>query len=208
MPKYPMSRVLFASLALLAACEHSPSGGGGGVETGDLVFLRASSSAPPVAAVHAEFWAVQGENREVRIRYQPRAGQSQGEDLLRFRVSGNTRMRRPDGTALAEDDSIRITIDMPDPSRFEFQFAPSGMRFDREPAELRVSYAFANPDFNGDGRVDGGDDDFEFGFWRREAPGQDWTRIGDLRLHDLEEVRGDITGFTGYALAGGTRQAR
>ncbi|HEX8392979.1 MAG TPA: hypothetical protein VF665_11525 [Longimicrobium sp.] len=207
MKTYPRSRVVLAALALLAACERSPSGGGG-VPTEELIFLRASPNAPQVAAVHAELVAVQGQNSEVRLRYQPLPGQSSGEDLLRFRVSGNTRMRRPDGTALRDGESIRITLDFPDPSRFDFRFEPSGMRFENEPAELRVSYAFANPDFNADGRVDARDDDFDFGFWRQEAPGQDWTRIGDLRVKDLEEVRGEITGFTGYALAGGTRQAR
>ncbi len=35
-------------------------------------------------------------------------------------------------------------------------------------------------------------------------PGQDWERIGSVRLHDLDEVRAEITGFTRYALAGGT----
>lgn len=202
-----LSRAALAVLALLAACGRSPSGSGG-VPADELVFLRTAASAPEVAAVHAEFWAVQGRNSEVRIRYRPGAGESQGEELLRFRVSNNTRLRRPDGSLVAEDDSVRIVIDFPDPSRFQFQFSPSGLRFEGDPAELRVSYAFADPDFNGDGRVDSRDDDFEFGFWRQEAPGQEWTRIGDLRLHDQREVRGDVTGFTGYALAGGTRRSR
>jgi hypothetical protein len=206
MVKYPL--LCLAATALLAgACDRSPSGSSGGVPTDELVFLRAQSAAPPPETAHGEVWAVQGDNAEIRLRRQPLPGQSSGEDLLRFRVSGNTQIRRPDGTALARGDSIRITVDVVDPSRFQYQFAPSGIRFEREPAELRVSYAFANPDFNNDGRVDSRDDDFDFGFWKQEQPGDDWTRIGDLRLHDLKEVRGVIDGFTGYALAGGTRQA-
>ena len=66
-----------------------------------------------------------------------------------------------------------------------------------------MDYQFAHPDFNGDGEVDDDDEDFEFGWWRQEMPGQHWERIGSVRVHDLTEVRAEIDGFTRYALAGG-----
>ena len=80
----------------------------------------------------------------------------------------------------------------------------AGREDDGDPAELRVNYEFAHPDYNGDGEVDGDDDDFEFGWWRQEMPGQGWEKIASARVHDLTEVRAEIDGFTRYALAGGT----
>lgn len=195
---------LLALAAALAGCERSPSGGGPGVGEDELVFIRADDDAPPLEASQVRLWAVQGEDSEVRIRY---GTDGQAGECLRFAIDDDTRLRRPDGTRVAEGDSVLITIDVVRYDRFHFRFSPAGLRFEGEPAELRMNYALANPDYNGDGRVDDDDEDFDFGFWRQEAPGLPWQRVGDLRVHDVTEVRGDLHGFTGYALAGGTRQA-
>jgi hypothetical protein len=85
---------------------------------------------------------------------------------------------------------------------FNFEFQPAGLQF-AEPAELRVNYQFAHPDLNGDGEVNDDDEDFEFGWWRQEMPGQKWEPVGSVRVRNLTEVRAEIDGFTRYALAGG-----
>ncbi len=150
------------------------------------------------------FWAVKGRDADVEIRYVPLPGQSSGERCLRFRLDDDSLLRRPDGSAIRAGDSVRITIRVVDYDQFHFEFLPAGLRFAPEsPAELRISYRFADRDFNGDGVVNSRDEDFEFGFWRQERAGLPWTRIGSARLHDLEEVRADLDGFTRYALAGG-----
>lgn len=196
--------LLIAPLVLLAACD-DPSGADGPVPGGKLVFLRPAPNAPHLATYQASVLVTKGENAEIRIPYEPLPGESRGEECLRFRVSGKSLHMRPDGRVMRDGDTITITIRVVDAGYFNFEFQPAGLRFNRgHPAELRVNYEFAHPDYNGDGEVDGDDDDFEFGWWRQEMPGQDWEQIGSVRLHDQSEVRADISGFTRYALAGGT----
>jgi hypothetical protein len=196
--------LLLFPLAVLPACD-DPSGGDGGPVPGErLVFLRPAPDAPHLATYQASVLVTKGENAEIRIPYEPLPGQSQGEECLRFRVDGDALLARPDGRIMRDGDTVTITIRVVDAGYFNFEFQPAGLRFNRDdPAELRVNYEFAHPDYNGDGEVDGDDDDFEFGWWRQEMPGQDWERIGSVRLHDQAEVRAEITGFTRYALAGG-----
>jgi hypothetical protein len=203
----PILTPLLAAAAALAAaaCDGSPSGPAGQtLPESRLVFLRASSYAPPLATLDTSFWAVAGENAEVRIDYAPLPGQAEGERCMEFKVPGNALLRRPDGTRFQRDDSVRITVRVVDADRFNFEFQPAGLVFDPgHPAELRVHYAWADPDFNADGVVDGRDDDFDFGIWRQERDGLPWTRIGSARLKDAREVRATIQGFTKYAMAGG-----
>ena len=187
--------LLLALPAAFAACE-DPDGGEGPVPGDELVFLRAAPGAPQPASLDTSFVATAGEDYELRLRY------ANGEEYLRFEVDKDALTRRPNGARMDEGDTITIRIRVVDTGFFNFEFQPAGLRF-AEPAELRVSYRFANPDFNGDGRVDGDDDRFDFGWWRQEMPGQAWERIGSARVRGLDEVRADIDGFTRYALAGG-----
>lgn len=189
--------VLLALPAALAACEN-PSGDDDFVPGDELVFLRTAADAPRLETYDTSFVAVKGRNAEVRIDY------VNGAECLRFRLDDDTLLRRPNGTAFRDGDTVTIRIRVVDAGYFNFEFQPAGLRFDPdEPAELRVDYGRANPDYNGDGAVDGDDDDFEFGWWRQEQPGRDWQRIGSARVHDLTEVRAELEGFTRYALAGG-----
>jgi hypothetical protein len=188
--------VLLALLpAALAACE-DPSGDNGAVSGKDLVFLRPAPDAPPLAVSQVTFVAVAGQDREIRIDY------ANGDECLRFRLDDDALTRRPNGTRMNAGDTITIRIRVVDNGYFNFEFQPAGLRF-AEPAELRVNYQFAHPDLNGDGEVNGEDEDFEFGWWRQEMPGQKWEPVGSVRVHGLTEVRAEIDGFTRYALAGG-----
>ncbi len=187
--------LLLALPAALVACEE-PDGGEGPVPGDELVFLRPAPGAPNLTTYDTSFVAVAGEDEEIRVRY------ANGEECLRFEIDKDALTRRPNGTPMNEGDTITIRIRVVDSGYFNFEFQPAGLRF-AEPAELRVNYQFAHPDFNGDGEVDEDDEDFDFGWWRQEMPGQDWERIGSVRIDDLDEVRADIDGFTRYALAGG-----
>lgn len=190
--------VLLAFPAALAACE-SPSGDDDFVPGEDLVFLRTAAGAPPLETYDTSFVAVAGEDADVRLDF------ANGEEFLRFELDDESLWRRPNGTAFQDGDTVTIRIRVVDAGVFNFEFQPAGLRFrPGEPAELRVDYGRANPDYNGDGEVDDDDDDFNFGWWRQEQPGQPWQRIGSARLHDLTEVRAELDGFTRYALAGGT----
>jgi hypothetical protein len=189
---------LTLAVLLLGGCEW-----GGGTDNppqvvpdNQFVVVRQAADAPALAAREATFWAKAGDNAEVRIRY------TTGENCLEFKIPGNGLLRRPDGTAFRRGDSIQITIRVLDPNSFKFEFQPSGLRFNPEhPAELRMRYQYANPDLNGDGRVDAADERSRLGLWRQEADGQPWVSLGTIRDAELREVRADLQGFTKYAMA-------
>lgn len=197
------SRALSPVLALLiAGCSDTPvEPQPDALPESELTFVRFSANAPPPADSVVSFWAVRGEDREIAIRLQPAEGESEGEEFLEFEVSGQSLARYPDGTAFELGDSVLITIRLVDPSRFMFEFEPAGLKFDPErPAELEVSYARADPDFDDDGVAD---DELEFQFWRQEREGELWFRMGTVIIEDLSEVEAAIHGFTRYALASG-----
>lgn len=190
--------VLLALPAALAACEN-PSGDDDFVPGEDLVFLRPGPNAPALEAYNVSFVAVKGQDHDIRIDY------VNGEECLRFRLDDDSLLRRPNGTAFQDGDTVTIRISVVDAGYFNFEFQPAGLRFNPDdPAELRVNYGQAHPDYNGDGEVDDEDDRFNFGWWRQEQPGKPWQRIGSARVNDLTEVRAELDGFTRYALAGGT----
>jgi hypothetical protein len=192
--------VLLAASLLFAGCR-GIADPNGGVDEDALAFIRAAADAPPLETHEVSFWAVRGEERRAEIRYLYPDGRT--ARCLRFRVRPDALHRHPDGTFVRMGDSVLITVRVLDPAQFRFAFAPAGLRFDpRNPAELEVSYRYADRDFNGDGVVDERDDAFDFGFWRQEAPGQPWRWIRSLRFDDLEDVTAEVTGFTAYALAG------
>lgn len=187
----------FAGL-LLGACDGGSTGSPAPVAREDeLVFIRPAANAPALVTRDTSFWVTAGDGREVRIPY------VNGVACLEFKVPGNGLLRRPDGTAFRRGDSVRITVRLPDPGRFAFEFQPAGLRFDPDhPAELRVRYSYADRDFNGDGRVDSADQSFDFGLWRQEAAGQPWAGLVTIRDADLQEVRATLQGFTKFAVAG------
>jgi hypothetical protein len=199
-------RLLAAALALcapaFASCGDSPSDPGERPGN-ELVFVRAAANAPPLAATTVHVWAKKGDGRRVEIRYKEQ-GEYGGDRCLEFRIPGDALLRRPDGSAFAKGDSVLITITLTDPNTFNFQFAPAGLEFSQDhPAELRISYKWADPDRNGDGRVDDRDRTFPVDIWKQEDGATRWIKIGTTDDRDLEELRADIFGFTKYAMAGG-----
>jgi len=172
------------------------------VPTDELTFIRAAEDAPPLATDRVQVWAKKGDGRRTAIPY-AQVGEYGGDDCLEFRIPGDALWKRPDGTLFQEGDSVLITITVVDPDRFDFRFEPAGLQFRSDkPAELRISYKWADRDFNGDGEEDDDDERFNFGIWKQETDVSDWFRIGTVKDADLEELRADIRGFTRYAIAG------
>lgn len=170
----------------------------------ELRFVRFPDSIFPRAQREGSFWAVAGEHRELVLRYEPDEPGEEAEEFLELDVPANALLRRPDGTAFEEGDSIRITVRVDDAARFLFRFEPSGLVFDPDhAAELEVTYRRAGDDLDDDGDVDDDDREFErdLRLWRQESPGDPWEPLGTLQLEELDEVEADITGFTGFALA-------
>ncbi|HET7463213.1 MAG TPA: hypothetical protein VFJ82_18305 [Longimicrobium sp.] len=196
------SAALLLCAATLAACDGSPSDPGE-LPEGKLAFIRAAANAPPLETAQIQVWAKAGDGRRAEIKY-AKVGEYGGDKCLEFDIPGDALLTRPDGTPFAKGDSVLITIRVVDPAAFKFEFSPSGLRFNADhPAELRISYKWADPDLNGDGRVDDRDRSFSFEIWKQENDGGEWFKVGTSRDRDLQELRADITGFTKYAMAGG-----
>lgn len=195
---------LLGAAALGGCGDLLPDGGGADrLAEGDLVFARADPDAPPLDALEVSFWAKPGATRGATINY---VGIPEGKYRLcmEFVVPAGALLRHPDGRAVQPGDSVRISVIAVDPDAFRFEFRPRGLRFDpANPARLRVSYWWADRDYNGDGRRDKTDEAIEasLAFWRQEAPGAVWDRMATERLPELHEVRAGIPGFTRYAVA-------
>lgn len=201
-------RTLAAAAALLCAGALASCSGDSptdGIEKpqGELIFLRAAGNAPPLQTDRIQFWAKAGDGIEREIRYSNTVPGYAGDECLRFKIPGNGLWKRPDGSLFQRGDSVLITVTVVDLQHFNFDFQPSGLQFSPDhPAELRISFRWADPDLNGDGVVDQRDQNFNFAIWKQEADGLPWKRISTQRDSDLQEVRADILGFTKYAMAG------
>ena len=204
----PLRRLMVLTLALALACSDSggPDDDGGTVKPpSDLTILRLSEDSPPLFDPVVSFYAVKGENREGEISFvdDEHPGEP-GEEYLELRVDAEALAARPDGTPIAEGDSVLITVRVVDPARLLFEVEPAGLTFSSSrPAELRVHYNHADDDLDEDGDVDLEDETLELsiGIWRQENDGDPFERLGSLLIDDLEEIEAELSGFSRYALA-------
>ena len=191
---------LTAASALLLACSDST-----GPETrpdAELNIVHQDSLAAPLDSTVVHLWAKVGDDREVRIEYQPPLDSA--EDFLRFEVPGDGLLKKPDGSAFLPGDSILITITVVDPTQFLFRFEPSGLQFNPDhPARLKVHYFNSDHDFNDDGTVDADDAAIEhlLDLWRREGTTSPWFKVGSVKFEEEEEIDANILSFSEYALA-------
>jgi hypothetical protein len=178
--------------------------GPAGVPDAQLTIVRQDTLAPPLLTTQASFWAKVGDGREIRLFYQGAAPGDTGDEYLRFEVPGDGLYRKPDGSAFQPGDSILITITVFDPTRFHYQFEPSGLRFSPEhPARLKVRYFNGEHDFNGDGVEDADDAAIEtvLDLWRRTGPGALWFKVGAVKFEELDELDANIQSFSDYSIA-------
>jgi hypothetical protein len=169
----------------------------------ELNILRVDDTSPPLFNPEASFWAVRGEDREVRIFFQDDVGGA-GEEYLRLRIDAPSLLAYPDGTLFGVDDSVLVTVRVVDPAQLLFELEPSGLRFSPlDPAELKIHYDHADDDLDDDGDVDAEDDALELtlAIWRQESPGDPFVKLGSLLVDDLEEIEAELEGFSRYALA-------
>lgn len=199
------ARVLsFALAAALAACSDSGGPDTGGVKPpGELTIIRLPAGSPPIWNPVDSFYAKKGEDRELRIYFEDAVG-GPGEEYLRLRVDSPSLLSYPDGTLFQVGDSVLITVRVVDPEQIYFEFEPSGLRFNPSvPAELKIEYAETEGDLDDDGDVDNDDDAIEqvIDLWRQEQAGQDFVKLGAIKIEELDEIEADILGFTRYAIA-------
>jgi hypothetical protein len=190
-------------LAGLGGCSDSTSPGDANRPSGDLNIVQLDASAPALLNPDTSFYAVQGQDREVRISFQA-AGGGEGEEFFRLRVRPGSLQNRPDGTPIAAGDSVLITVHVVDPARILFDLEPSGLTFSSaEPAELKIHYNHADHDFNDDGSVNVFDDQIksQLAIWRQETLSDPFIKVGSVNVEESEEINADILGFTRYAIA-------
>lgn len=204
MRPHPALALAALLIPLLASCaDLLGTGGEAGVPEQRLRFVRAADDAPPLDAEVLSFWARPDASRGVTIRYV--GVEKYKHDLcMEFTVPAGALLRHPDGRRVQPGDSVRITVRVVDPDRFVFHFEPAGLRFDpANPARLRVSYWWADPDFNGDGVVDARDEQAErsIALWRQEEIPEPWFRTGTTRHPEAREVESAVASFTRYAVA-------
>jgi hypothetical protein len=202
---HPLAFTYLALLGGLGACSSSSptSPGDGGKPPASLTVVRLATTSPPLFNSPDSFYAVKGEDRELRIDFQDPTG-GPGEEFFRLRVRQGSLLSRPDGTPFAVGDSVLITVRIVDPSKILFELEPSGLSFDpAEPAELKIHYNHADHDFNEDGVVNAFDATIKtkLAIWRQELLTDPFIRLGSVNVEDLEEINADILGFTRYAIA-------
>jgi hypothetical protein len=169
----------------------------------DLRLLAAPYGTPALATTQASFYAVKGKNAGVDIWYRPREGRSDSTKFLEFRLGGASLDRRPDGTAIAQGDSVLITLTVTDPTHFIIEFQPSGLQFSaNDQPRLKISFAACGDDLNYDGKVDAADAAMlsSLSVWRQESPFQPWFKVSSSVTSSVKEVDTKLSGFTGYAI--------
>lgn len=202
--------VVMAAVMFSAGCSKDKPGQGQGQEQGprnesDLQVLKLRPGVPPLEQTSASFYAKSGEAREVALYFTDGSG-GRGSLYFRLRLGANTLLTGPDGKPVAPGDSVLITVKLPDPNVLLFDLEPSGLRFSgTDPAELVISYAEADQDFNGDGKREKDQKDQEIerrlGIWRQEAPGKPFERLKSRLDEQLDQVTAPLDGFTRFAMS-------
>jgi hypothetical protein len=145
------------------------------------------------------FWAVRGQARSAVIRYKDASGHSNAP-FLQLTITDPVTL--PDGSTLAEGDSVRITINI-DTTKVGVSLEPTGLQFG-EAAQMQMWYGGADGDLNGDGVVDATDGYVEsqlLGMWYREGDVSDWSRIPATQLLSAKSFIVALPHFSQYAVS-------
>lgn len=195
-----------AALVLLGAvtgCGDEPSGPR--VKTdADLHVVVQAPTAPLLTATTRTLRVTRGEDAELRLYYRGRLGTADSTEFLRLRFDATTLLARPDGTPIANGESVIVTVTIPEPTRFLVTLEPSGLRFNPDqPAELKFKLNESDDDLDDDGDVDNSDARLftTLAIWRQEAAGQPWARLASKVEVQLDEINVDLVGFSNYVVA-------
>lgn len=167
-------------------------------------FLVQAATAPPLEALQASMWIVRGERQTLEVKYtNPTEDPAAVLGFLKLEFHDSTLVARPDGTPIATGDSVLVTVSI-DPRLFVVRLEPTGLRFNPlEPARLRVRYHNADPDLNGDGSVDAGDDAIgrRLGLFRRDETDAFWVQLRAKNDTLEQKFDADLEHFSDYAVA-------
>ena len=172
-------------------------------DSAQIHMLRQSPSAPRLQTYRMSYWARRGTQTTVQVNYRARPGQSQGDPFLRFRIPINGLVGGANGVPLNRGDSVRITLTI-DSVSFRVDFQPSGVVFSKSsPAQLAIWYQDANPDLNGDGRVDATDEALEqqLAIWTQSNRTDPWKQLSSGNDTTQKLVTAALYHFSLYAVS-------
>src|SRR5215217_195783 len=113
-------------LGALAACgSDDPSGPTTKVDA-DLNIVEQAPTAPSLTALTRTVLVTKGEDAELRLYYRARIGVADSTEFLRVRFDDNTLLTRPDGTPIADGETVLVTVTVPDPTKFLVNLEPTG----------------------------------------------------------------------------------
>ena len=165
--------------------------------------LHLRPDAPPLEETSASFYAKKGEAREVALYFTDGVG-GRGPLYFHLSVGANSLGTLPDGTPIAQGDSVLITVQVVHPDTVLFDLQPSGLRFNAaDPAELSIYYGEVDHDFDGDGDQDLNDQTIELrlAIWRQETLGGLFEHLTSVVTAPLDRVTASLSGFTRYAVS-------
>ncbi len=200
--KAPIRCCLLLFLPAALGCSSSSTGPTTRPET-ELTFIQFQGTAPPFVSSSVSFFAKRGEDRQGQIFFQDSEGK-RGEEFARLKIDATSLRALPDGTPIADGDSVLITMRVVDPLRILVELSPTGLQFNPgRPAKLKLDYDFADKDFDRDGDEDSDDQarEQEFSIWRQETTSSPWIRLGTVKVEGLKELEASLTGFSRLAIA-------
>lgn len=160
---------------------------------------------PDFLASSVSFWAKAGADREGIIYFADSTDRrGRGEAFVRLRIRSRSLLAYPDGRAFLPGDSVLITMRVVDPDQILFEMQPSGLRFSStRPAELKIEYLHADPDYNHDSTVDAEDASIQhaLAIWQQEEDGGPFVPLGSVNLEDQQEIFVSVFGFSRFAIA-------
>lgn len=165
------------------------------------VLASAQAEPTPLERYQASIWARRGRAEQLRIDY---AGSGGNAPFLQVTVPADALLRLPDGSAVAEGDSVLITLTI-DSSLVRVKFGPSGLQFNpTSPLALDVYYGGAEQDLDGDGDVDADDEllrEQRLGVWYQELTGIPWVRVPAAHDATLKRFSVAVFHFSGFAVS-------
>lgn len=163
--------------------------GNNGRGFGDEAPISVIHAAPTLQTRHAEFWAVQGKQRSVTIRFLPARDEDEGKKFLTFSVPARAQMVSPAGRPLARNDSVLIAVDVV-PGKLQADFSPAGLVFAGSvPAQLAISFYYGDTR----GRPTG-----QLGMWYLGDSAEQIYSVVDGKGW---MIQGQIRHFSNYAVA-------
>lgn len=164
---------------------------------------RAAANGPVLLDNHQlSFWAFPSKDQAIQINYL--ASDGSWQPYLWFSVPKGALAQWPDGRAIAEGDSVLITVSI-DTTSLVVRFEPTGLVFSSQaPAQLTVWYADADPDFDASGTVDAQDAYIEhnlLGVWVQEAAGDPWNAVTAVQSVPYKLFTANLGHFSDYAVS-------